>query len=397
MSVDEQREELQRILQSPQFRRAPKLQKLLELICKYHFDNRSSEINEFLIATEAFGKRPGFDPSQDSIVRVQAREARRRLREYYQVDGKDSRLILDIPIGSYIPSFTAADSPPVPKQTQPLRPAWRALAALALILVAVLVFADIERRRSFRNSTAAAAPNTPAALSPSLTRLWNRFIVSDAPTILVLSNPAVTSCEPAQVPAGAGGASGGSASPQEPCPDEYTGMGEAVALHLITEIFKAPRNKLTVKQSRLLSGDDVQRSNLIVLGGPSVNPWTRTLGPDLSLTEAAKELALEFPGQPEQEQYETVIDSKTGKLTRDRGIIALRRHAETRRWLLFLYGMHSQGTHAVAEAATDERFLSRLNWPASAKPFPERFRILVGVTVHESPPYESASIAVRVP
>src|SRR5260370_24717516 len=99
MSLAAQREEVQRILRSPQFRRAPKLQRFLELVCDYHFQNRSAEISEFTIATQAFGKSPHFDPGEDSLVRVQAREIRRRLREYYQDEGQASRLTLDIPVG----------------------------------------------------------------------------------------------------------------------------------------------------------------------------------------------------------------------------------------------------------------------------------------------------------
>lgn len=397
MSVDEQRAELQRILQAPQFRRAPKLQKLLALICEYHFGNRSAEINEFLVATEAFGKGPKFDPSQDSIVRVQAREARRRLREYYQSTGKDSRLILDIPIGSYVPVFTAVDGPPAPRRTLHFRPAWGMLAAIALILAAILLSADLERQRSIKNAAAAAAPKTPNALSPSLARLWNRFLDSDAPTILVLSNPAVSSCDPEQTTGGTGGGPRSGGGSQEVCPDEYTGMGEAIALHLITDIFRATKDKLSVKQSRMLNPEDAERHNLILLGGKIVNPWTRTLGPDLSLTAEAKETVFVLPGQSEPQRYETVFDSKTGKLTKDRAVIALRRHAASGRWLLFLYGAHSQGTHAAAEAATDERFLSQLKWPAAVAPFPDRFEILVGVTVREGAQHETVPVAVRVP
>src|SRR5215472_9634554 len=112
MSVQDQREEVQRILHSPQFRRAPKLQRFLELVCEYHFQNRTDQITEFAIATQAFGKGPNFDPAEDSLVRVQAREIRRRLREYYQNDGKSNCLILDIPIGHYAPAFTSVGAAP---------------------------------------------------------------------------------------------------------------------------------------------------------------------------------------------------------------------------------------------------------------------------------------------
>ena len=60
ISIQEQREEVQRVLHAPQFRRSPKLQRFLELICDDHLQGRSSEITEFLIATEAFGKSQSF-------------------------------------------------------------------------------------------------------------------------------------------------------------------------------------------------------------------------------------------------------------------------------------------------------------------------------------------------
>src|SRR5215475_758175 len=114
MRVEDQREEVQRILHSPQFRRAPKLQRFLELVCDYHFQNRSSEITEYVIATQAFGKGPNFEAGEDSLVRVQAREVRRRLREYYQNEGKSSRFVLDIPIGHYAPVFSEISVPAAP-------------------------------------------------------------------------------------------------------------------------------------------------------------------------------------------------------------------------------------------------------------------------------------------
>jgi hypothetical protein len=164
-------------------------------------------------------------------------------------------------------------------------------------------------------------------------------------------------------------------------------MGEAVALHLVTNLFKSAKQTLIVKQSRMVNADDINRYNLILLGGKSVNAWTRRLGDDLSL-------------QPENDlaqRYDTVFDQKTNELIRDRAIIALRKHATTGHWLLFLYGKHSQGTQAAAEASSNERFLSQLKWPAPAAPFPDSFRILVGVNVNDGIPQDPVPAAVRVP
>jgi hypothetical protein len=376
MLIEDQREEVQRILHSPQFRRAPKLQRFLALVCDYHFQNRSEEINEFVIATEAFGKGPNFDPGADSLVRVQAREIRRRLREYYQNDGNSSRLILDIPTGHYAPAFTpveavaaAARLGPSPRFAWPIL-AWPILAGTVLACAALLIAADHERRLLIR-TTASAATRSAGAMSLPLAGLWNRFLDSDVPTLLVVSNPDVGEC--AQERPGVTG-----------CPDEYTGMGEAVAIHLITTLFRSARQTLIVKPSRIVNADDIQRYNLVLVGGKSVNVWTKRLGDGLSLGDAS----------PPQD-YKTVLDPETGQVTQDRAIVALRKHPATGRWVLFLWGKHTQGTHAAAEASTDERFLSQLRWPSS--PFPDSFHVLVSVNVNDGIPQHPVPAALRIP
>ncbi|MGE5645020.1 MAG: hypothetical protein ACM336_04430 [Acidobacteriota bacterium] len=376
ISAGDERAELQRILDSRQFRRAPKLQKLLTLVCEYYFAGRATEINEFLIAGEAFDRRTDFDPSQDSIVRVQAREARRRLREYYQGEGRRSRLVLDIPIGSYIPTFT------------PVHPARSAFSFPALwpkLAVAVLAAIGVLLVLAFRGSASNGSSATAKAggLHPTAAQLWNRFLNSDAPTVVVLSNPSVSDCTEEEI----------AASGQESCPDEYTGMGEAEALHLITGIFSSGKSRLTVKQSRALSAEEARRSNLILLGGQLVNSWTRALGPDLALGGGNDDPPLKL-SRTESESYRTVFDRRTGTLVRDRGLMALRRHPTSGHWLLFLYGAHSQGTHAVAEAAVDPLFLSQLKWPG--QPFPDRFEIFVGAQLSGGVPAELKPVALRI-
>lgn len=374
MSVEEQREEVGRILSAPQLRRAPKLRQFLELICERHFAGQSAEINEYLIATQAFGKGSEFDPGEDSLVRVQARELRRRLREYYENEGKSSRWVLDIPTGQYAPVFTPVksrgDDAGAGRKPVALRAAWLILAGTVVTCAALLIAADHERRLLVRSSAAAASLRTPAP-TPAVGALWNRFFNSDVPTLLVMSSPEVDEC---------GGRKGTAAGCAE---EQYTGMGEAVAVHLITLLFRSSQQTLIAKPSRIVTADDVKRYNLVLLGGKSVNAWTQRLGGDLSLAEKDPP-----PG------FQTVLDPRTGQVTRDRGIVALR-HAASGRWVLFLWGNHSQGTHAAAEACTDERFLEQLQWPGS--PFPESFHVLVSVDVNEGVPERAAPLAVRVP
>ncbi len=394
MSVNEQREEVQRVLHSAQFRRAPKLQRFLSLICEYHFTNRSHEISEYVIAVKAFAKGADFDASQDSLVRVQAREARRRLHEYYRDEGKSSKVILEIPLGSYAPVFTAPFSPSPPKRLPMPRAGWIMLASTALVCAALLFSADRQRRLWLGASNIGSAQAASVPMTPLVSCLWNRFLDSESPTVLVLSNPDVGECRDTQ-PAAVKGPSG-RAVKRTPCPDEYTGMGEAVAINLFTNIFQARKKTLIVKQSRMVNEDDVRRYNLILLGGKRVNTWTARLGTDLKLAPDAGDVTLARPAAVSAPKFETAFDSETGQLISDRGLIALRRHPTTGHWLLFLYGKHTQGTLAAAEGSTQERFLAQLPWAQSLR-VPDGFRVLLAVTVSNGIPEGPVPIALRTP
>jgi hypothetical protein len=87
-------------------------------------EGRSNTIKERTIALEVFGKSPRFDPGSDSLVRVKAREVRKRLTEFY-VSAPDTPLRFELPVGSYIPIVTTIspeDSAPqgaLPSTTSP--------------------------------------------------------------------------------------------------------------------------------------------------------------------------------------------------------------------------------------------------------------------------------------
>lgn len=50
---------------------------------------------------EVFGRGPDFDPAVDAIVRVDAGRLRARLRDYYEGEGRNDPLRIDIPKGGY--------------------------------------------------------------------------------------------------------------------------------------------------------------------------------------------------------------------------------------------------------------------------------------------------------
>jgi adenylate cyclase len=131
---------LERILGSSQFRGSPRLAEFLRFIVKESLDGRRGDLKETVIAEQVFGRRPDFDPRMDSVVRVEATNLRKRLREYYLEEGADDEVRIEVPRGGYVPVFLPSE--PLP----PERPWWRrhlwiAAAVLAAVPLAILHYA----------------------------------------------------------------------------------------------------------------------------------------------------------------------------------------------------------------------------------------------------------------
>lgn len=109
MSVQSQAEldkdELQVVLASESFAKSPNLAKILHYIGEKYFEGSESALKEYNIGVEALGRSPDFDPKEDSIVRVEAHRLREKLKRYYETEGVDHPIIIEVPAGRYVPQF----------------------------------------------------------------------------------------------------------------------------------------------------------------------------------------------------------------------------------------------------------------------------------------------------
>lgn len=106
-----ERLELAALLTSGIFGRAPNLALVLNYTCARYFDGAAEQIKEYNIAVEALGRPANFDQRSDSIVRVEAHRLRKRLREYYEGDGANHAIQIEIPPGQYAPRFVYREQP----------------------------------------------------------------------------------------------------------------------------------------------------------------------------------------------------------------------------------------------------------------------------------------------
>jgi TolB-like protein len=99
------RQQLVRILESPVFVRSDRLSRFLRFVVEHAIGDSQNHIKEYVIGCEVYDRKPPYHPSQDSIVRTEARRLRGKLVEYYEVEGKDDPVFVHFRPGSYIPVF----------------------------------------------------------------------------------------------------------------------------------------------------------------------------------------------------------------------------------------------------------------------------------------------------
>jgi hypothetical protein len=121
--LEAQRAELEAVLHSEQFARAPTLAHLLTYLCEKLFAGEARQIKEYSVGVEVFLRGASFDQDADSIVRVEANRLRKRLAAYYAGEGATHQLHITIPLGQYVPEFKTAAARPAEVESAAAAPA----------------------------------------------------------------------------------------------------------------------------------------------------------------------------------------------------------------------------------------------------------------------------------
>jgi adenylate cyclase len=106
------RKELERILSSSSFDASARNRRFLQYIVEETLAGRAGRLKGLTIAIDVFGRDLAtFDPEHDPVVRIEAAKLRRRLEHYYLTAGREDPIRIDIPKGTYVPTFDERDGP----------------------------------------------------------------------------------------------------------------------------------------------------------------------------------------------------------------------------------------------------------------------------------------------
>jgi len=103
------RSQLADILASHEFRSSQRCQEFLRFVVEQSLAGHAGELKERTIGVEAFGRAADYETNLDGVVRIKASEVRKRLSLYYAGSGKAAKVVIELPVGGYVPNFRPRD------------------------------------------------------------------------------------------------------------------------------------------------------------------------------------------------------------------------------------------------------------------------------------------------
>ncbi|HXM96172.1 MAG TPA: hypothetical protein VOA64_18275 [Candidatus Dormibacteraeota bacterium] len=372
---DERWQLVRRIVSSTAFQKSTRLRDLLQYVTEQTIHGHAHDLTEQHIGNALFHKPSDYSPLEDSSVRVHARQLRLKLHEYFNEEGHNEPLILDIPKGSYAPVFRTvlkpASLPAAIASTAIPVLAWRRRAIVPWALCGILtVLCAAFSYRVITHRTAAAVPGT-ASLS------WPSSQIFDArhQTIIVVADSnygmsRILTSQPGSLdqylrrdflrsPTDSKVRKADIRLSEYISNSTLTSFADVADVVSLFKMAGALQSQVSVRYPRDLRMRDLDHNNYIFIGSPGSNPWVTLLQDKLNFRESetvvgksAKVFVNKNPQRGEQPQYEGL--RWTGTMGEDYATISLLPNATHDGSVLALQGLQQEGTEAAGRFLADE-------------------------------------------
>jgi len=389
---------VERVAASPHMKSSPRLCQFLLYVAECAIREAPEEATEQQIGIRVFGRPPGYNSSEDSIVRTHARLLRQKLEAYFAEEGLTEKIIVEMPKGHYLPVFVdrpqgapvpapvrehAPEATPAPVEERKGSRFWN--WKLAWILVPVFAVAGVLLWHPWNRSQITAS---------AVDTFWRPFLTGEPP-IVIFSNALFkgdsTNGLRYATPKAANETS------QEPYVDTYTGIGELASVYNLTRLFDDHRASFILKRSLLVTWDEAQMRNLIFIGSVAENPSLRVLPGTTDFTMVATPNYAGVvnhnpkPGEP------ATYSRPEQPLTNDYAILALLPGMQPGKRILIFSGLTTFGTQAavdfVCQPDTAAELLKKITGPkGEIRPFEAVLETTIGGGV----PLQTHLVTIRV-
>lgn len=367
--------QVDRLLASSHFRNSRRYSDFLRFVVTKTAEGRAGILKERTIGIEVFGREPTFDTSGDSIVRVAAAEVRKRIAQYYQEEGHERELRVDLPSGSYVAHFRQPEtltsaivilpesSPSIePKtgtyetrrHTNSLR--WRVSAIVATSLVLLAIAASfVLRVRSdtgidkfwgpvFESSAPVIICVGTVEPSHISKDFRNRFTVQMANSVNGLEEPPVL-------------------TPQLPDWPAVTWI-DAVELARIAEMLTGHNKTAVLRSSENATLADL-RAGPVILLGVLENTWSLRLVSNLRfhprMDFASQKMWIEDSQHPERKEWSAPWGIAYSDTHDDYALVTRTRDPLSGQISVEIGGLGLHASQAAAEFATSPTYMKSLS------------------------------------
>ncbi|MDE3104779.1 MAG: hypothetical protein KGK08_06360 [Acidobacteriota bacterium] len=349
------REQLRRLLAHPLFTNSKRYPVLLAYTVEQALQGHAGDLKERTIGVEAFGREPNYDVNLDPVVRTTAAEVRKRLIQYYYQAEHAGEVVIEMPVGSYVPQFrlptpeklssvVPVEPPVTPQAAEPrlppvapaagLRPGHVLLGLVGLAVAALLGF---------------AAGRVPPRRPPSaLERFWAPMTSAPSEVTYCLGEPVDAEDRDRNTTEGL---------------PVYGNLNVSDVITLARTIIPlVPRNGAF----RVVAATHTQFAQLrdgpVVLIGAFDNPWTLRITQNLPYGFVVEDglRKLVDHRSPEHRFWTLQWEVPETRLAEDYAVVARIHDTVTGQPVVIVAGILGEGTEAASEVVSNPAYLEAM-------------------------------------
>jgi hypothetical protein len=404
-----------RVASSQYFKTSPRLRDFLLYVAECAIRDAPEDVTEQQIGMHVFQRPPGYNSSEDSIVRSHARILRQKLAAYFAAEGAGEGLRMEVPKGHYLlvfhpaggtsalpasqlethpvtPDKEARDTAPFPTPAKAPAKTWPAREYVPFVAIALVLAIAAGFLAAALIRWQIAPGFTPRS---SVDTLWSPFLTHEAP-IVIYSNAVFLGDSKTGLRYATAQERADPAAAIRSV-DHYTGVGELAGVYELTRLFDARHATFILKRSQLVTWDEAKLKDLIFIGSPAENLSLRDLPMPTEFTLVSNPDASGYVNQHPKPGEPSLYSRPERPLTRDYAVVAYLPGVQPGKKMMLLSGLTTLGTQAAVEYACRPDTASELLRAATdAKHEVRPFEALLETTLAGGVPLQTRLVTIRV-
>jgi hypothetical protein len=356
--------ELQNILKSPAFRTSARGKQFLSYVVQQKLQGHDELLKERTIGTEIFQRKPDYSTADDSVVRVQAGEVRRRLEQYYHAEPSLSPVHIELPLGSYAPEFRWHPITPRLEVSPAASPKPRHLLWAVVLGCGLALLASLAIRLPYHR-----------AKDSALDQFWSPVFATSQPVLICVAKPVFYRPSLELYRRYSKNHPGTFQSEVErynqPLPldaneklvwsdmlllHEYgVAVGDVYLAARLSALFERLGKPSQVRIGAHYSFEDLRNSPAVMVGAFN-NPWTLQMTSNLRFSFVEKDGSFQIQEQGSSEPPKSRVVGPDGEILKDFAVVTRLLDSKTGQVLIAAAGVGAAGTQAAGE------FISRSDY-----------------------------------